>query len=94
VIDNERQQQIIEGEFESPNTPQGEMPQEGLQPLVYGNELVKFFKQLIIYVRSHKHDYHAQECRKGTDNKDGATDELLKWNEKFDSILSKNVKTN
>ena len=98
TIDSSRVQKIIEGDFQPPNTPDGEKPQEGLQPLVYGDELVKFFKQLIIYVRSHKHDYHAQECRKSTDINDGAPDVLLAWSEKFNSlpggILSPNVKTN
>jgi len=81
VINTEKQQQIIEGE-------------KGLQPLVYGNELVGFLKELMIYISSHKHDYHGQPCRKNGKSNDGDVNGLLKWANKLDTLLSKNVKTN
>ena len=90
VINSERQQQVIEGDFQNPNSE--EPFQEGLQPLVYGNKLVEFLEILRTFVRSHKHDYHAQPSRKNDDNEDGNTNAVLDFD--LNSLLSKNVKTN
>ena len=91
LINTERWQKIIEGEFELPPIPMSYQP--GLQSLVYGEKLVEFLELLKTYVRGHKHDYHAQPCRKGGDaHNDGGTDKLLSF--EFPKILSPNVKTN
>ena len=59
---------------------------------MYGNKLVEFLEILRTFVRSHKHDYHAQPSRKNDDNEDGNTNAVLNFD--LNSLLSKNVKTN
>ena len=90
VINDDRTQQVIEGEFEKFNIL--EPYQEGLQPLVYGKKLVEFLEMLKIYVRSHKHDYHAQQARNNSNNNDGNKNAVLDYD--LNSLLSPNVKTN
>tara|TARA_R110000824_G_scaffold22188_5_gene81595 strand:- start:1727 stop:2713 length:987 start_codon:yes stop_codon:yes gene_type:complete len=91
IIDDSRIQQVIEGDFEK-LVYSKESFQPGLQPLVYGKRLVEFLEVLRTYVRSHKHDYHAQPARNNSDNNDGNKNAVLDFD--LNSLLSPNVKTN
>ena len=83
---------VIEGDWQK--IIEGDLPAKspGLQPLVYGNELVKFLEMVKTFMRGHTHDYMGQPPRKNTNPNDGDVTGVLGF--ELDKILSKNVKTN